>query len=50
MVCRCQERRLAIKRAASSKSASEAVAAAKFVVKTGAQDIRQLLSKVKPKQ
>lgn len=43
MGCRCQERREAIKRAVSSKSASETVKAVKVVVKTGAQDVRQLL-------
>lgn len=43
MGCRCQERREAIKRAAQSRSASEAAKAVKYVAKTSAQDVRQLL-------
>lgn len=43
MACRCQERREVIKRAAQSRSPSEVVKAVKVVVKTGAQDVRQLL-------
>lgn len=47
MACRCQERREVIKRAVQSRSASEAVKAAKFVVRTAAEDAgRALVRKV----
>lgn len=50
MACRCQERREVIKRAIASRSASEATKAAKFVVRTAAEDAgRALVRKVRQK-
>lgn len=50
MACRCQERLEAIKRAVASRSASEAVKAARFVLKTASEDAgRALVRKVRRK-
>lgn len=43
MACRCQERREAIKRAVQSRSASKMAKAAKFVVRTMAEDAGRVL-------
>lgn len=45
MACRCQERREVIKRAVQSRSASEAVKAAKFVLKTAGEDVGRVLTR-----
>jgi len=50
MACRCQERRGAIKRAIASRSASEAAKAAKFVVKTMAEDAGRALVRKAPRK
>ena len=44
MRCRCQERRAAIKAAAQSKSLKQAGSAARFVVRTAAEDLARAMN------
>lgn len=44
MACRCQERRAAIKAAAQSKSLKQAGSAARFVVRTAAEDLARAMN------
>lgn len=45
MACRCQERRAAIQTAAKAKTVKAAAEAAKFTVRTSAEDMRRMLAR-----